>query len=859
MINNTINFINYIDNIKILNNNSGIDHINNINIDLLNNDDNNNLKIDIYNNCLLESKKNGDFTSYNIHHLAVDYINEDNLRPNIGTLNYFYYINCNKLPNDNSLIIENGVFFNSLTSIHFELSHLIFDFTQHINIFYDLLKKNEDYVIILEIINKTTFYNNFFSEPGDATININKFIQFIRDIGLNNKIITISVSSNHQNFDNDSLFIKNIHTVSYQKINNLNWIPLISRFSKNENNEYFSDTMKKILEKKSQINIHYQFHGQKFFILEKNAFFLDNKNFIINEKNFKNIYYICNIYCLNNNLRLVIWENILNDNTSIYEQFNIANNAEIIIGSNWETLLYNCSNTCSKILIMNLLTEYNNQYKILYQITFYSFMSIYKNKSIKDIYLHFKNNNEDYLNYYKIVFTFLVNSENKINFNNIINYLSLDTELLNEEYKIPNIDDVRSRFNLNVITKNNILIDNLNNCEILYDDANLSIILNTQIINNTRLIINNNNIYIDKLPSYNIINKYLEEYIIHEQLFDIYINNNFINLYGCYLNLINSSNSNYYHFLFDTLPYLFSFLKNNNLLYNDNYNFNILVNHDYNIIKSLFNINIKYSDTNYNIENLIIPKNINPHFYLCWNKYNILQNKDIYYYDYNIFKELREFIFNKFNIIPHGNKNIYLKRNNDFRIFINSDYFNKIINDFNFDIVLPENMSFYEQVSYFSQVKTLVCQGGAGMANILFMPENSNVILIIADSKFINITYFKELLLKLNINLNIIYTTTLYLYDNIYENNLKFIQNFNLAKHPFNCNLYFNKKNFIDLIKLLEKYTNKINYNFNYFIEINNNIQFQYNFYLKNMDNSISRNIDFDNILEDSYIYMILK
>jgi hypothetical protein len=403
---NKISYINYIDNIKILNNDSGIDHINNINIELLNNN-NDNLKIDTFNNCLLESKKNGDSTSYNIHHLVSDYINEDNLRPNIHTLNYFYYINCNKLPSDNSLIIENGVFFNSLTNIHFELSHLIFDFTQHINIFYDLLKKNKDYVIILEIINKSAAYNNFFSETKDATINLNKFTQFIRDIGLNNKIITISISSNHQNFENDSLFIKNLYNISYQKINDISWIPLLSRFCKNENNEYFSEIMKNILKKNNEINIHYEYHKQKFFILEKRTKYKDIRC-LIDEVIFNKIYNICNIYCQNNNLKLIIWEDIVNDN-SIYEQFNITNNAEIIIGYGGSMWQFNCTNTCNKILILNLLTEYDKQYKILYQMTFYSFINIFKNKSIKNIYLHFKNNDNDYLNYDKIVYEFLFN------------------------------------------------------------------------------------------------------------------------------------------------------------------------------------------------------------------------------------------------------------------------------------------------------------------------------------------------------------------------------------------------------------------------------------------------------------------
>ena len=113
------------------------------------------------------------------------------------------------------------------------------------------------------------------------------------------------------------------------------------------------------------------------------------------------------MYCNYNNLKLIIWEDIVNDNNSIYEQFNITNNAEIIIGYGGSMWLFNHANTCSKILILNLITECELKYEILYQITFYAFINIYKNKSINNIFLHFQNNENDYLNYDKIVYKFL--------------------------------------------------------------------------------------------------------------------------------------------------------------------------------------------------------------------------------------------------------------------------------------------------------------------------------------------------------------------------------------------------------------------------------------------------------------------
>ena len=857
------NFIDYIDNVKILNNDLGKDHINKINKDLFIND--NITSIKIYNNFLLESKKINDTTSYNIDHLICDFKNHDNLRPNIDTYNNFLNKNSNKLYLDNSLIINDAVFLNSFTSMHFFLTHLMFDFTQSINIFYNLLKKYEDYIIILEIIDKFTFYDILSRVPINIGNNLNKLIKFYRDIGLNNKIIIISPSSINQNFDSDSLFIKNLYTISFNEINNIKWLPLLSRFCKNENNEYFSETMKKIIKLKNPINIHFEYHKQKFFILEKRTKCLNNTRSIINDEIFNKIYNICNIYCQYNNLKLIIWEDIINDN-SIFEQFNITNNAEIIIGYGGSMWLFNYANTCSKILILNLETEYNREFKILYDMTFYTFINIYKNKSINNIFLHFKNNEDDHLNYEKIINKFLYNFKKEINFIGLINLIN-NSEYYQRILYEKNITDLDTNYLNNYILKNlelnenNILIDNLNKFEILYEDDNFCIILNTFIIDDTRYIIYNNNLYVDKLPSYKIINKYLNNYIIQEVLYSKIIINNFNNLYGYYLNLISSGNFNYFHFLYETLPYLFSFLKNNKILYNNDYNFNIIINSDFNIIKLLFNLNVVYSNNvDYNIEKLIIPKNNILNYSFSWNKYNISKNEDILNYDYEILIEIRNYIFNRFSIKPECNKNVYLKCNNLFRIFINSDYFIKIINDFNFEIINSENMSFYEQFLYFSQIKTLVCQGGAGMANILFMPENSNVILIISGSKFVNNKFLNNLFIKLNINVNIIYTTPLYLYDNIYKNNIEYILSINLEKHPFNSNLYFNKNNFIYFIALLKKYTNIKKYYFNYSIQINNNILSLYNFYMKNtIDNTISTNIDFDNVNNTSYIYMLLK
>ena len=397
-----MSFINYIDNIKILDNNCAKQHINNITKDFLINDDDIS-SIKVYENCLIESKKNDNTTSYETEHLITN-INNNELRPNINTLNNYFTKISNKPSLENSIIIENAVFLSSFTCFHQLPTHIMYDFSNSINMFYELLKENEDFAIIIEFINKGMICQ--LNLPIEFSNSLNKLTEFIKDIGLKNKIFVVSISSCYQNFDSESLFVNKLHTILFKQKYNHNWIPLLSRFCKNSKNEYFPETMKCILKNNNEINIHYNYHKQKFFILEKRLG-NNSRRIITNEDTFSKIFNICQIYCYYNNLKLVIWEDVVRNNNSIYEQLNISNNAEIIIGYGGSFWYFNCANTCSKILIMNLYDEFNGKYDAIYNMTLYSFMNILKNKSIKNIFLHFKNDINECLDFDKIVYKFL--------------------------------------------------------------------------------------------------------------------------------------------------------------------------------------------------------------------------------------------------------------------------------------------------------------------------------------------------------------------------------------------------------------------------------------------------------------------
>lgn len=351
---------------------------------------NNNIQdINIYDNILLESKKNNEITNYNYDHLI---ININNSIPNINIYNNFLKSNSNKSIDfsNNYLIIDNGVFFNSITSYHHSMEHLIFDFMSHINIFYDLLSLNNDYTIIFEIIpfqkydNKFNIYDNL-----NYDINIiNEFIKFIKKLGLKNEIKIISPISIYQNFDNDFIFIKKLHTIKFVEIDNINYLPLLTKISKNLNNNYISTTLINILNINSNYkNIHYEYHNKKFFILEK-----PNKLVNITNDLFSLIYIKCHLYCCNNNLKLVIYDEEYKNKEDIYERYNISSNADIIIGFSQTFFLYNYTISNGKILILNQIYE-ENENELLQNINIYNYYQYFQNNNI--ILLHYfdENNN----------------------------------------------------------------------------------------------------------------------------------------------------------------------------------------------------------------------------------------------------------------------------------------------------------------------------------------------------------------------------------------------------------------------------------------------------------------------------------
>jgi capsular polysaccharide biosynthesis protein len=90
------------------------------------------------------------------------------------------------------------------------------------------------------------------------------------------------------------------------------------------------------------------------------------------------------------------------------------------------------------------------------------------------------------------------------------------------------------------------------------------------------------------------------------------------------------------------------------------------------------------------------------------------------------------------------------------RRILNEDEVSNVLAEFGFQTIYAEDLSFAQQVEISSQARYLVSNHGAGMTNMLFMPEGSNVLELRHREDCINNCYFT---LSSALNLNYFYQT----------------------------------------------------------------------------------------------------
>lgn len=382
-------------------------------------------------------RKNNIFTNYDIKHLKNDYL--ENI-PNIETYNnnlikYSNYKRSNfteKYTNNlkkkyinNITFIDDAVFISSFSSTHNVITHLMFDFINQINYFYDILKNNKNISIIIEYIpgsccpihesnilflKRKTSLEYYKKNIKDKKYLQDILINFIKNLNLSNDIIFLTNIYKFKNIKTDFLFINKLYHIKLKQIYNITWLPLVSRFIYNKKYELIPNLLNKIIIENSpkNVNIHYNFHKKKFLILEKrtnSTYFRKARNVNINI--FHNIKNFCKKYCDKNNLKLVIWDDNLVKKNSIYEQFEICNNAKIIIGFAGSFWLFNYAmQNETTILIFDIIKpELNfdlsiNQSNIL-NITYYTYNNILKNNNLNKYLIWGSDADNKYLNIVK--------------------------------------------------------------------------------------------------------------------------------------------------------------------------------------------------------------------------------------------------------------------------------------------------------------------------------------------------------------------------------------------------------------------------------------------------------------------------
>lgn len=118
------------------------------------------------------------------------------------------------------------------------------------------------------------------------------------------------------------------------------------------------------------------------------------------------------------------------------------------------------------------------------------------------------------------------------------------------------------------------------------------------------------------------------------------------------------------------------------------------------------------------------------------------RNKKLSNHSHGIFNHLSLSTLNK--IIDHAiadvsienlPKKVYLRRNSAYRKMINEYEVEQYFQDIGFSIVEPEKLNFIQQVVLFKNASVIVGPTGAGLANIIFAPQDAKIYILISKYK----------------------------------------------------------------------------------------------------------------------------
>jgi hypothetical protein len=214
-------------------------------------------------------------------------------------------------------------------------------------------------------------------------------------------------------------------------------------------------------------------------------------------------------------------------------------------------------------------------------------------------------------------------------------------------------------------------------------------------------------------------------------------NNNINKVYNSPVFFFVYNTDNYFHFVYDTLPYLISFFH----LKKNHPDLKLLINYPNNQKNNLYQYIIEFYEL------------LNVDYIVCCSetKYKTIYVSTSYTHDGKSNlpprKEIYDFFQNmsiKSNVV---NKNIYISRRN---IQINknnigTNYTNKrkLMNESDliskltdYDEIFTEDLSIKDKINLFSQSKNIVGCIGGGLVNILFSPPQTNLFCIVSPNFF---------------------------------------------------------------------------------------------------------------------------
>ena len=235
---------------------------------------------------------------------------------------------------------------------------------------------------------------------------------------------------------------------------------------------------------------------------------------------------------------------------------------------------------------------------------------------------------------------------------------------------------------------------------------------------------------------------------------------------------------NYYHFLYDTLPYLFTYLE----LKKKIPTLKLLVNYPNKDKKFFYKFNKELLEKIINYNDLIIhnDNNIYKEMYVstslthggCSNNpprkeiyqiYDIIKNNINYKNINEIYKNIKKIYISRRTWINNDNSNIgtdYTSR----RKMINEDQLVEKLNNNGFNEIFAENLNIDEKIYLFSNSEIIIGSIGGGMANLLFS-NNKTKSIIIATPFFLDINYRFKYSME-HTDIKYVYDVNTYLEDN---------------------------------------------------------------------------------------------